>query len=101
LSLASVQTTAGNGSDALNTVATLRKLPEPSSADPRIDLAEANAAAAISDFNRELSAAAQAASKARVAGARLLLAQARIAEGRAFRDLGELSFAKSKSFTDH
>ena len=41
LRLAAVQTSAGRAQDARATIANMRKLPLPASADPRIDLAEA------------------------------------------------------------
>ena len=89
LNLANAQIQGGQGKDALQTLATLRKLPPPQGEDPRIDVAEAEAANSISDFKRQLVAAGIAAQKSEAQGARLLMAQARIAEGRAFRNLGE------------
>jgi tetratricopeptide (TPR) repeat protein len=88
LGLSAVQTAAGRGKDALDTVAALRTLPPPASEDPRIDLAEAEAAKALTDFSRQQRVAAQAATKARASGARLLYAQARLLEGMALVDLG-------------
>ncbi len=98
LGLTAVQTRAGKGNDAMTTIAALRKLPQPEGDDPRIDLAEADAAGAISDFKREQNFASQAARKGEVQGARLLVAQARIAEGRAFRDLGDPQKANAASY---
>jgi len=89
LRLASAQTSAGEGQDALATVEALRKLPRPAADDPRVDLAEALAAEPLSDFKREAAAAAQAAAKAMAQGARLLVARARLAEGWAWRNLGQ------------
>ena len=89
LYLASAQVQGSRGQDALRTVSTLRKLPFPEGDDPRIDLAEAEATNYISDFKRELVSAETAARKANARGAHLLVAQARIAEGRAFRNLGQ------------
>jgi hypothetical protein len=82
------------GADALSTIASLRNLPLPIRDDPRIELAEANAARAISDFKREQSAASIAVEKGERRGSRLLVAQARVAQGRAFRDLGDPEKAK-------
>jgi eukaryotic-like serine/threonine-protein kinase len=90
LRLAQAQTSAGNGKAALATVEGLRRLPEPASGDPRIDLAEAAAAKSLTDFERQRKAASEAAAKAGAQGARLLLAQARLAEGTALVDLGRL-----------
>jgi len=89
LRLTSVQVAAGSGKDALATVDSLRKLPPPASEDPRIDLAEAAAAGALSDFTRQQAAAAKATSKATAQNARLILALARIAEGDGFLGLGD------------
>lgn len=93
LHVAETQTAAGRGKDALITVEALRKLPSSATADPRIDLAEGTAAAAIGDFKREQVASANAATKADAVGAKLLLARARLMEGHALYDLGE--FEKS------
>jgi serine/threonine protein kinase/tetratricopeptide (TPR) repeat protein len=98
LRLAAVQTAVGKGTDALTMIAALRKLPPPNGDDPRIDLAEADAAGAISDFRREQSAASQAARKGESHGARLLVAQAWIAEARAFRDLSDPQKANAASY---
>jgi eukaryotic-like serine/threonine-protein kinase len=98
LGLAAVQTGAGKGNDALATIAALRKLPQPEGDDPRIDLAEANAAGAISDWKREQDCASRAARKGEIQGARLLVAQARIEEGRAFRALGDPQKANAASY---
>ncbi|MBZ5558503.1 MAG: tetratricopeptide repeat protein [Acidobacteriia bacterium] len=90
LRLASSQTAAGKGREALGTLDALRKLPAPANDDPRIDLAEANTAAALSDFKRERTAAANAAAKGTKTGARLIVGNARLAEGWALRNLGQL-----------
>lgn len=89
LSLASAQTTAGKGRDALVTIEALRKLPDPAPRDPRIYLAEASAAQALGDSKREQVAAAKAAELGTALGARLLIARARVAEGWALYELGE------------
>jgi len=89
LYLAAAQVQGGQGKEALQTLAALRNLPPPQGDDPRIDLAEAEAASSTSDFKRELVAAGIAAQKGEAQGARLLVAQARVAEGKAFRSLGE------------
>lgn len=89
LQLASAQLSEGNGKSSLETVASLRALPAPASGDPRIDIAEAAAARALSDFARQQAAATQAATKANAQGARLLLARARLLQGEALEELGE------------
>jgi DNA-binding winged helix-turn-helix (wHTH) protein/tetratricopeptide (TPR) repeat protein len=88
LRLARAQSSAGHAQRALETVASLRRLPLPSAGDPRIDLAEAEAAAALSDYELQRKAAAQAAEKGRKLGARLLTAQALHRQGIALRSLG-------------
>jgi tetratricopeptide (TPR) repeat protein len=88
LGLAATLTAAGRGQEALATIESLRKLPAPASEDPRIDLAEAEAAKTLTDFARQQRAAAQAARKAQGLGARLLYAQARLLEGTALVDQG-------------
>jgi len=89
LRLAAAQTAAGRGDEALATTTALRALPPPTNQDTRIDLAEAIAAGARADFKRQEEAAARAATKAQKLGAPLLVAQARLLECRALRNLGQ------------
>ncbi|HEV8582872.1 MAG TPA: tetratricopeptide repeat protein [Thermoanaerobaculia bacterium] len=89
LRLAAAQTAAGQVQDALVTAEALRTLPAPSRDDPRIDLAEATAAGARADFNRQRSAAAKAAAKSQAQGAPLMVAQASLLECQALRNLGQ------------
>ncbi|HVO81065.1 MAG TPA: tetratricopeptide repeat protein [Terriglobales bacterium] len=89
LRLAAAQVAAGKGKDALATVGMLRKLPSPASDDVRIDLAEASASASVGDFKRQQQAATRAVGRAAAEGARLLLAEARIAECSSLRYLGK------------
>lgn len=93
LQLADAQTYAGKGRDALATVEALRKLPAPAPTDPRVDLAEASAAAAVSEFKRQRTAAVKSVASASNQGARLLAARAQLAQGAALRALGDLSNA--------
>jgi len=93
LRLATAQSFAGRGRDALGTLATLRRLPPTAAEDPRIDLAEAVVAQGIGDFRREQAAANGAAVKGGARGARLLAARARILEAHAFERMGELAKA--------
>ena len=88
LRLARAETAAGMPAAALETVAELRALPAPHAGDPRIDLAEAEAARALSDSERQLAAARRAAAEARQRGARVLVAEAEMAAGTALRNLG-------------
>ncbi|MEO8276888.1 MAG: protein kinase [Thermoanaerobaculia bacterium] len=89
LRLAQVELEAGESSAALATVAELRRLPLPSGEDPRIDLVEARAAEAMSDFHRQLAVAERAAARAQSAGSRSILARARYEQGAAQRKLGD------------
>lgn len=89
LQLASAQTNAGKGQDALATIESLRRLEAPVQDDPRIDWAEATAASSLTDFKRQQVAAARAIEKARQLGARLLIANALLTEGNAWQELGE------------
>jgi tetratricopeptide (TPR) repeat protein len=92
LRLASVQTSAGRGQDALATVEELRKLPPPARDDARVDLEEAAAAKSMSDFKREDAAGERATKKAQ--GARLLSAQGQLERCWALYNLGQLEEAK-------
>lgn len=89
LLLAAAETSAGRGADALTTVAALRGAPPPQNLDPRIDLAEAQAASALGDFPRELAAIERALTRAEQLGARLLVARARLLQGRSFYNQGQ------------
>ncbi|HWW63030.1 MAG TPA: tetratricopeptide repeat protein, partial [Thermoanaerobaculia bacterium] len=71
LALANVQSSARKGRDALATVERLRAM----SNDPRVDLAEAEAARTISDFVRQREAAKRAIRKAEAVGAKLVIAR--------------------------
>jgi eukaryotic-like serine/threonine-protein kinase len=74
LQLAAEQTAAGHGSQALQTVSQLRRLPPPASDDPRIDLAEE--LAIPTNVPAELGLARSAMRKAQAQGKKLLYAQA-------------------------
>jgi len=89
LLLSAAQTAGGRGADALATVAALRRAPDPQNTDPRIDVAESQAASALGDFPRELAAIQRALSRAEQLGARLLVARARLLEGRSFYNQGQ------------
>ena len=94
LRLASTQISAGAGKDALTTLNGLRQS-NTGTGDARIDLMESKAALAIGDFNQAQATAARAAAKGRAQGSRLVVAQARVAEGRAFERLGKSDDAKA------
>jgi eukaryotic-like serine/threonine-protein kinase len=74
LKLAFVQTAGGKPHDADATISLLRKLPAPVDDDPRIDLAEAAAAQALSDSSRAAQATQRAEEKAKRNGSLLLYA---------------------------
>jgi tetratricopeptide (TPR) repeat protein/tRNA A-37 threonylcarbamoyl transferase component Bud32/TolB-like protein len=88
LRLAAAQVSASRPKDALATARTLRTLPLPAGEDPRIDLAEADAAQTLADYRRQLSAATAAGKKASDSGLRLIVARARFQQGVAQRSLG-------------
>lgn len=93
LKLAGAQTAGGRAKDALATIARLAQLPAPDRDDPRIDLAEARAAAALSDHARHLDAATRAVRKAEALGGRGLLARAKNEQTGVLEDLGRTSGA--------
>jgi serine/threonine protein kinase/tetratricopeptide (TPR) repeat protein len=93
--LASAQTSAGKARDAITTVEMLRKLSGLDNNSPRIDLVEARAAGALSDFKREQLLASSAVTKGKAQGARLLVAGARLIEGTAFANLGNPDQARA------
>jgi tetratricopeptide (TPR) repeat protein/TolB-like protein len=93
LQLANAFLSDGRGAESLATVTALRALPAPASVDPRLDVAESQAAASLSDFMRQQGAAVRAANQATQLNARLLLARARLLEGSALDGLGETTKA--------
>ncbi len=98
LELASVQTAAGKGTDALATLDNLRGssqrgAAEPKS-DPRVDFEEAVAAESLSDAKHQQSAAARAAEEASQQGSRLLVAESYWQECTAFFALNDLKSAE-------
>lgn len=97
LLLASVQSRGGEAQNAMHTVSALRKLPAPLGEDPRIDLAEAQAAGAMSDFDRTRKAAHIAAEKALKKGARLQYARARLLESGAMQTLAVPGFSEVRT----
>jgi eukaryotic-like serine/threonine-protein kinase len=99
LRLANAQIAAGQGQDARATLLAVRKLSPPASEDPRIDLTEALAAEALSDFKAEREQAARAATKGAARGASLLVARARLAESWALRHLGQTREATAAAVT--
>lgn len=80
LRLANAQISSGAAKDGLATIESFRKR-FPATTDPRLDLAEANAADTLSDFKRMQAAASAAAAAGERLGARLLVASARLRQG--------------------
>ena len=80
LRLANAQISSGAAKDGLATIEGFRKR-FPSMTDPRLDLAEAQAADTLSDFKRMQTAASSAAAAGEKLGARLLVANARLRQG--------------------
>lgn len=94
LKLAEVQRSAGKGQDALRTLASLRKLPNPEGNDPRIDLEEAETSASIGNLKGGLAAAGTAVKKANNTSARLLESRALTWSCVGNRRLGQIEQAK-------
>jgi tetratricopeptide (TPR) repeat protein/tRNA A-37 threonylcarbamoyl transferase component Bud32 len=97
LRLTRSQIDGGRADAAFLTIEALRALPEPDRANPRIDLAEAAAALATSDFSRQRDAAARAGARAEALNAPLLVAEARLREAEALRRLGDAAGAATAS----
>ncbi len=89
LLLIRTQVEGGHGSDAEKTLADLRKLTVSDVDAARIDLAESSIASSLSDFKREQALAERAASRARAAGANLLVARALQSEAHASEHMGQ------------
>ena len=98
LRLAMAQSHAGKGKQAQATLEAMRRLPSPVNEDPRIDMAEALAADALSDFVQKLKGANRVAAKAaamETRAGRILFARARLLEAEAHMDLGRPRNARS------
>jgi TolB-like protein len=80
-------------SEAVQTIAALRRLPAPESGDPRIDIEAAQAYFALSDFRRAAALGADAARKAAAVNAKLLYARALSGESAALLNLGDARWA--------
>jgi eukaryotic-like serine/threonine-protein kinase len=93
LMLAEAQVAAGLPEAALATVAELRMLPMPLSGDPRIDLAEADAAGSIGDASRQAAAAERVVAASQRIGSSVLEAEGRLALGEGLRGTGKLDLA--------
>lgn len=88
LRLASAQSSGGQGRDALDTLAALRRMGPPASEDERVDLAEAQVRHSLSDYKAVLPLAASAVRKGTARGSRLLVGRARLAQCNALLRLG-------------
>ena len=93
LLLVATQRKASLLKDAQATIEQLRKLPEPSRGDPRIDLEEAYVAESGGDFKRSQQISSAAAEKARLRENRLFLAEAMRWQAWSLDRLGDLDRA--------
>jgi tetratricopeptide (TPR) repeat protein len=89
LRVANTQRRAGKGKDALVTIAALRSLRQSATENPRVDLAESEAADSQGDYKAGQMAAARAAEKASAIGAPLLVAAAQLDDCWALQQLGQ------------
>jgi tetratricopeptide (TPR) repeat protein len=89
LALINAEISAGRGKEALASLKKLRGLPREAELDPRVDLAEANAASVLSDNALQAKAGDTAARKGVLSGARLLVAAARVMQCRALANMGD------------
>jgi eukaryotic-like serine/threonine-protein kinase len=94
LELADAQTRAGKAGEALATVESLRNLPSLTSDDPRIDLAEAQAQSALSNYRQAAAVAGRAAEKARTREQRWLAANALLYQAGALGSAGDAAQAQ-------
>ena len=89
LRLATAQSNAGSGTDALETIQQLRKFAAPQRDDPRIDLAEAMASRSLGDYKGMQATAGRAIAKAKAQEFALVVARGRTLECIAVRNLGD------------
>ncbi|MCB1033920.1 MAG: protein kinase [Acidobacteria bacterium] len=90
LDLARTQAESGDAQSSLATVGELRELASVRGEDPRLDFAEAQAAADLGDFHRALAAARRSQSDAAVKSAPNLVARSRLLESWSLRNLGAM-----------
>jgi eukaryotic-like serine/threonine-protein kinase len=93
LALANAQYKANRWRDSLETLAALKTLPAPLRDDPRIELAEGDAAMPLGDTKRAEASFISAEQKARASGASLLVAKAMFARAWLLEKLGRLDEA--------
>jgi DNA-binding winged helix-turn-helix (wHTH) protein/tetratricopeptide (TPR) repeat protein len=93
LALANAEYKANKWKDALETLAALRMLPAPLQDDPRIELAEGDAAMPLGDTKRAEAGFLSAEQKARASGASLLVAKALFARAWLLETLGRIDEA--------
>jgi serine/threonine protein kinase/tetratricopeptide (TPR) repeat protein len=93
LALTHAQIEGERGSDALKSIAKLRGLSAEAKEDPRIDLAEAEADASLSDNKGAVAAAELAIRRADASGAKLVLARAKAFRCRSLANLGQFKSA--------
>jgi eukaryotic-like serine/threonine-protein kinase len=93
LALANAEYKANRWRDALETLAALKTLPAPLRDDPRIELAEGDAAMPLGDTKRAEASYLSAEQKARASGASLLMAKALFAHAWLLEKLGRLDEA--------
>jgi eukaryotic-like serine/threonine-protein kinase len=91
LELANAQIGGNKWRDALETIEALRALPSPLRDDPRLDLAQGEAALHLGDTKQAEAALKNAEEKARAAGASLLLAKAKLAQVWLYESLGRVA----------
>jgi DNA-binding winged helix-turn-helix (wHTH) protein/tetratricopeptide (TPR) repeat protein len=90
LKLAGSEIAAGKLVEAASTISSLRSLKADFDHDPRIDLVEALAASRTGDYKRQEELARNAAKKAEASRSQLLFARAKMVEGWALDDQGQL-----------
>src|SRR6185312_1425393 len=89
LALAEAQIEANKGKDALETLASLRRLGAVATGDPRIDLTEAKASELLSDFAHQQAAADRALARGEKIGSPSLMARALVLRGAARSNLSD------------
>ena len=97
LKLGLAATSGGQPDVAEEALKKLKGLPPPDSEDLRIQMLEAEVAMSVSDYDRQQQAAARAAARGEMLGARLVVANARRLEGWAFRSLRQLPEAEERA----
>ncbi|MGA2813298.1 MAG: protein kinase [Candidatus Acidiferrum sp.] len=95
LALAETQISAGQAKASMDVIESLRRLPPPGGADPRIDLTAADAALSLGNLKQAVDSASSAVAKAKANSASPIAARALLVKAQALESLAKLTESSS------